>query len=411
MAPDTEQPEPQVPTRHGSDLPRARRMARPIRWLTRGDPEPSQQRWQALGEALTQGDPPADQLIEWMHGYGMRAAKSLYRQASERGIDSIPDAPQPLRTFFAQVERLPTWLDTDLLAQGAAVSHRAGLTGMRILRDLALMGGYQASAINKTLIATGSLARGPQRRLAETTKWWLDCTASEGMARFAPGYCSTLHVRLMHGLLRRSVERRPDWSSRAWGLPINQTDMAATHLAFSVTFLIGSRALGIRISRDDGHAVMHLWRYINWLMGVDEAWLPATEQAGRKLLYQILLSQATPDESSRLLGRALINEPLQRHYPNLAWWRGRYERARHLSITRLFTDAQGMRDLGLPTSVLPWYPAITIPRNLARHTSAALLPGGARRLARVGRAKQEAYLQTLFGDHKPHLHEPEAAPN
>lgn len=399
---------PQIPTRHGRDPARARQVARPVGWLVRGNPEPDEQRWQALGEALMHGDPPMDRLLDWMQDYGLGAAQGLFRQASEQGIDSIPDAPEPLRVFFEQVEQPPAWLDDALLARGAEVSHQTGLTGLRVLRDMALMGGYQASAINKTLVLTGELDRGPQRRLAETTKWWLDCTASGGMDRFAPGYANTLQVRLIHGLIRRRLQRQPDWSNADMGLPINQLDMAATHLGFCVVFLIGSRMLGIPLSRGDGDAVMHLWRYIDWLLGVDERWLPATEQEGRTLLYQILLSQPAADDSSRQLGHALMNEPFDRHYPNFAWLRGQYERARHVSITRLFTDAQGMRDLGLPAWVPPWYPAIQTPLNLARHASARALPGGSRRLARIGRARQTDYLRILFGEAAPSIHEPVA---
>lgn len=396
-----------IPSRHGADVARARQIARPVRWLVRGDPEPSAERWQALGEALLHGDPPMDRLIDWMRGHGMREARELFRQAVDRGIDAVPQAPAPLREFFASVDRRPGWLDDELLRRGAEASHRTGLTGMRALRDLALMTGYQASAINKTLVATGTLSRGPQRRLAETTKWWLDCTAGGGMDRFGEGFRNTLHVRFIHGLIRYQVQRQPDWRMDDWGLPVNQTDMAATQLGFSAIFLMGSRALGVRLSRADGEGVMHLWRYVGWLMGVDERWLPENETEGRRLLYHILLSQATPDESSRQLGRALMDEPLQRHYPRFGRLRGHYERARHISITRLFVDSRGMRDLGLPAWVPPWYPIVSIPVIFARHVLARLLPGGTARLARNGRKDQVDYLRILFGESTPAIHSPE----
>lgn len=347
-----------------------------------------------------------DRLITWMSEYGMREARAMYTQAVEQGIDSVAEPPQELRAFFEHVEQPPAWLDQGMLDRGAEACHRTGLTGMRVLRDLALMTGYQAAAINKTLMATGSLERGPQRRLAETTKWWLDCTARDGMTPSGPGYRKTLNVRFIHGLIRRSVHSQSDWDESQWGLPINQTDMAATHLGFSVIFLLGSRFMGVPLSAADGEAVMHLWRYIDWLMGLDEAWLPQTEQEGRTLLYQILLSQPTPDASSRQLGRALMDEPLQRYYRRFGRLRGRYERARHVSITRLFTDAQGMRDLGLPAWMPPWYPAIGIPWNLVRHGSSHLRAGGRERLARAGRAEQIDYSNVLFGDATPAIHEP-----
>lgn len=398
-----------IPRRHGIDMQVSRRLAKPLKRTIRDNPEPNSQRWREIGEGLLCGDPAMDSLVDWMAGYGMGPARQLFAQALEAGIDSLDAPPEPLCRFFAHIERRPHWVDDALLERGAEACHLGGLMSLRVLRDLSLMAGYQAAAINKTLVLTGALERGPQRRLAETTKWWLDCTATGGMTRFADGFKSTLHVRLIHSLIRRRVQAMDDWDVSESGVPINQTDMAATHLAFSVNYLLGSRILGVPFSRRDGQAVMHLWRYIDWLMGVDAYWLPETEQQGRVLLYQILLSQAPPDETSRALGGALKDEPLARYYTSFGWLRGRYERARHLSIARLFVDKQGMRDLGLPTYTLPWYPLLAGPANLARHTLGGALPGGRRKLALAGRQAQEDYLKTLFGEQQPAIHSPASA--
>lgn len=396
-----------IPSRHGADVAAGRRIARRLGWLTHGNPEPTSAQWQALGEGLMRGDPPMDRLVDWMAEYGMQEGRALFERALDHGIAQVPDAPESLVALFKPIEQPPEWLDTDLLRQAAETTQLTGMTGLRVLRDLSLMGGYQASGINQTLIMTGSLARGAQRRVAETTRWLLDCTADNGMTRFGAGFKGTLQVRLNHGLIRRRVQNMLAWDTSTWGLPVNQTDMAATQLGFSALFLIGSRTMGIPITRREGHAVMHLWRYIGWLMGVDQRWVAGTEQEGRALLYQILLSQAPPDNSSQQLGQALMNEPLDRHYPNFAALRGRFERARHLSIVRLFTDHQGMQDLGLPGRVVPWYPALAAPMNLARHTIHRWLADGHQRLVRTGRAAQVDYLNILFGDDVPRIHSPE----
>jgi hypothetical protein len=393
-----------IPRRHGADPREGRRMAGPVSWLIRGrNPEPSAGQWQALGEALLEGDPPADRLVDWMHQAGMNAAMPLFERALERGIASVPDAPGPLRDFFAAVDARPDWVDERLLHEGARICHISGLTGLRVLRDLALMAGYQASAINRTLVLTGSLQRGAQRRLAETTKWWLDCTADGGMAREANGFKTTLRVRLIHALLRKRVAAMPQWDAAELGLPINQADMHATYLGFSVVFLFGQRLMGIPLKRQEAEAVMHLWRYIGWLMGVDERWLCLNEMDGRVALYRNLLSQAPPDDSSVQLGRALMDEPLSRHYAHFAWLQGHYERARHLSICRMFLGRAGMRALGLPRFVLPWYPLLSAPLNLGWQGLHRLLPGGRDRLIRNGRKAQVDYLKVLFGQSRPDI--------
>ncbi|MFJ3050025.1 MULTISPECIES: oxygenase MpaB family protein [Pseudomonas nitroreducens/multiresinivorans group] len=395
-----------LPTRHGADLQRARRTAAPVKRFLKGPSEPDTAAWQAIGASLTVGDAPMDALLEWMFEVGLGKSMRLYEQALHQGIAAIPDAPEALKTFFARVEAPPAWVDPQRLDEGARACGLSGLTGMRVLRDLGLLAGYQASAINRTLVLTGALEKGPQRRIAETTKWWIDCTRPGGMTHGAAGYRSTLHVRLVHALVRRRVSRLPDWDFAHYGLPVNQGDMHATYLAFSAIFLIGQRMLGVALSRSDREAIIHLWRYIAWLMGVEERWLCASENDAIRALYHNLLSQAPPDESSRILGFALVDEPLQRHYANFPWLRGRLNRAIHLSIASTFIDAQGQRALGLPRGSLPWYPLLTAPPRFICHCLLRVVPGGRNWLVRHGLQSQEDYLRTLFGGSDPRLISP-----
>jgi hypothetical protein len=392
-----------VPRRHGIDPIRARKLAQRIRWSIKGDPEPSECQWRAIGESLTRGDPPMDRVVDWMVAEGLGQTKQLFDLALERGIGEVPDAPRALRDLFAIIDVRPRWVDPDRLREGARVSGIAGLTGMDVLRDFALVAGYQASAVNRTLILTKALEKGQQRRIAETSKWWVDVTRPGGMERFADGFKSTLQVRLIHALVRRHLRSHPEWDADMYGLPINQGDMQATNLGFSVVYLLAQRALGVIITRAEGRDVMHLWRYIGWLIGVDEAWLCDTERQGRIALYQNALSQAPADESSRLLGAALVDEPLMHFYPNLRWLRGHWHRAKHLSIARAYLGADAMKSLGMPHRTLPWYPVLTVGPRLLWHALHRVVPGGRERLIARGLAEQQSTIRTLFGAHDPRI--------
>jgi hypothetical protein len=385
----------------------ARRIARWVRLSTHGECEPSRAQWAQLGDALWQGDPLADDVVQWLHQEGMATARPKLARALQSGLAAVPDAPAALRRFMQAVEQPPAWADPALMREGARAIHRTGRFGMMVLRDAGLMAGYQAGAINQTLVMTGALQRGAQRRMAETTAWWMDCTEEDGVLPGHKGYQTTLHVRVMHALVRDSVRRQPQWDAAELGLPINQVDMQATYLGFSAVYLLALRATGVCVPRRDAHAVMHLWRYIGWLMGVDEALLFDGEVAARTGLYHNLISQAPPDASSVALGRALADEPLQRHYqvggawgPGMARWLGRFNKARHLSIVRLFVGREGMRHLGLPPT-LPWYPLATLPPRLLWTHALQTLPGGRDWLRSLGRRRQRAYLPVLFGLHKP----------
>ena len=392
-----------TPERHGIHIHTARKIASPI-LLTIKDKaaaEPSSIEWQAMGQQLLCGDPLADDVAAWLaRGEGQW---SDIERALHSDADGVTSLAAPIQAFMQHVRQRPAWLDEHSLIRGCDVVARSGKTGMRILRDFGLMAGYQASAINQTLLKTGALEKGAQRRVAETTKWWMDTTEPGAILPGGTGFVTTLRVRLIHAMVRRQLASRKDWDHKYLGLPVNQLDMQVTYLAFSVMFLLGQRVLGVPVSKQEGADVMHLWRYIGWLMGLDESLLVDSEQAGRIALYRNLLSQAQADEGSKQLAQALMDEPLERHYPNAQWLRSHWDKEVHLSILRLFVGSQGMRRLGLPPCRWPWYPFIFAPVNAVTHLTLRLLPGGRAFLTRRGRRAQQRMLKILFGDYKPQI--------
>ena len=394
-----------IPSRHGANVEEAKRINRSLLLFIndRKAAPPDEQQWQRMGQSLLAGDPPADELARWIQQADSGARFRAFEAALSDAEVPLDDLAPPLRGFFQAVQEPPAWLDWQRVERGIAASALSGRTGMRVLRDLGLMAGYQASAINRTLVMTGALERGAARRVAETTKWWMDCTTAGGMRPGNEGHRTTLRVRLIHALVRQRLLQRPDWKTEEWGVPVNQLDMQATYLAFSVLFLFGQKLLGTRITHQESEDIMHLWRYIGWLMGVDDTLLCRSEQQGRIALYQNLLSQATADDTSRQLGRALMDEPLHRHYPGNQWLSGHWNKQVHLSIIRLFAGKKGMQALGLPSWVPPWYPILFTPLNAGWCTLNRLTPGGKARLHRMGRKAQQRQLRTLFGEDRPEI--------
>ncbi len=385
-----------IPSRHRASPEMQRILGLLHRLMPELEP-PSPQMWQRMGEDFMRGDEPMDRLLDWMFAAGMRESRPLFDQALAQGIETLVDAPAPLREFFALIDTRPEWLDAERLAIGAELHRRGGAAVVYAGRDVSLVGGYQASAFNKTLLLTGALEKGPARRFAETLRWALDCTGENGMDRFGPGFRSTVHVRFIHAMVRRRVQKLPAWRMAEWGLPINQPDMAATLLGALIVPLLAARLMGMPQTRREREGATHLARYVGWLMGVDDAWLPTDERSALTLLGQLLLSLANPDETSAQLARPMADEPLGRPYSRLSWLRGRVDRSKHLSISRLFLGRRGMRHLGLPANTLPWYPLVILPVNLARHLASRMFPGGQARAARAGRRQQEDFLALLSG--------------
>ncbi|MBH0781268.1 oxygenase MpaB family protein [Nocardia bovistercoris] len=385
-----------IPSRH-PDRPRKAPGLGPFAMLL-GIGKPSRERWDLLGTSLLVGDEPMDTLVEWMYAEGMATTRPLFERALGSGIDSIPDAPRPLREFFTMVENTPAWVDQDLLRHGERLFRSGGSDGLYFARDVSFLGGYLASGFNKTLIRTGALEKGPARRFAETLQWAMDVSSENGMRRFGLGYRSTLHVRLIHSLVRRHVANMPDWRTDEWGLPINQTDMAATLVGALLAPLVGGLALGIVPSRADTVAAAHLTRYVGWLIGVEDQWLPTSFRDGVAILHHCLTAITNPDDTSRQLALPMADDPLTWSYPNFPAFRGRIARSQHLSVTSAFLGPKAMRTLGLPAYVPPWYPALRIPLNLTRSAYLHLAPGGRDRAEIQGRREQEAFLHRLIGE-------------
>jgi len=389
-----------IPARHGRGLVQAKKIGKLLRMIAGGaNADPTPQEWETLGRALTRGDPDMDRLVDWMVSAGMRKGRGLFETALEHGIETVADAPAPLREFFEIYGRRPNWVDEAMLERGAEVSQISGLVGGWVMRDGALMGGYQSPDFNRVLVMTGALSKGASRRMAETSGWWLACTGFGGMERFGEGFKSTLRVRLIHALVRRHIAEQAEWDVVRDGVAINQLDMAATQMAFSIVLLQGLKTLGWTMPRQDSRSLIHLMRYVGWLMGVEMELQPKNEAEGRRMLYHTLLSVVAPsDTSGRALARALLDEPLERPYRVLPWLRRRWEREKNLSINLFFIGRTGMDNLGLPRRYIPWFPLMMMPVNLVAFAWGTRNPAARRRMAIRGRRAQEANVRVITGE-------------
>lgn len=393
------------PHRH-ADLAKAQRRAKRFKLLVKGDPVPTEAQWAKLGAGLNQSDPLADAVVDWMRDREGGGAWPILQKAIGSGLSTLEEADRnspALQNFFNTVEQDPDWLDRDKLLVGQKQIARAHPAGYYVLRDAGLMAGYLSSDLNKPLVMTGALSGGTSRRMAQTMKWYSDCAAIGGLEPYAEGYRSSLHVRILHATVRRRISGDPEWDHDDMGLPINQTDMAVTWLAFSVIYLVGIRVMGVPVSKYESECVMHLFHYACWLMGINNDWLTDDENEGRILLFQILSTFRRADESSYLLGQALMGEisniPYERIRP-VTW---RWEQYKHLSTTRLFAGGKGMKQLGLPLWVPPVYPLACIPFNLVKHWVIAKIPSQRSRLEINGQLAREKLVALHFATATPDL--------
>lgn len=385
------------PSRFRPDPRRGGPAAR-FRWLLgkKGLPTPGQ--IDRFGDLLMQGDPLDAAVAAWAHDVGFAASRAMVDQALDKGIAAVPEAPPFLRDLFRQIDSEPTWLDRQLLEDGQRAICRTGVVGSLIMRDVALMGGYGNAAINKPLVFTGALAEGAGRRTSETRAFAVDATWPGAMERFGQGFKTTVRVRFLHALLRHRIQHHPDWRSADWGIPINQADMLATNLAFSLAFMTGMRVLGFRFSARERAGILHLWRYIGFLMGIDERILVTSEAEGMRILYTVLISQPDADADTRKLALALMNEPYE--HAGDGWLSRLFAEAQvrmHNGVSHFFLGSDAYRNLGLPEHRRwTWVPLALFPVVTAAETARQLLPFGNRLFVEVGGRWRRRWISSLL---------------
>lgn len=387
------------PARHGACPEAWEPLLKPLRPLFRGRDFPNAEMGNKYGHALRRGDAPMDALVEWMQTQGMAKTRPLFMRALDEGIDAVENAPAELCAFFAVIDQQPAWLDEAEMEKGAEVYAMLGGDAFNAARDFILMGGYLSSSINEVLYRAGGLDRGANRRIAETAHWYFNMTEPGAMGRFGEGFKSTIHVRFVHALVRRRITSKPDWDVAADGIAVNQTDMVGTWLGGSIGAFVGALLLGrLTVSYADLKAVMHLFKYSHWLMGVEEDFLTDDPKEAAYRLANLVYVQPGPTEVCLQMAKALAEQPMQVEYQRFQSLRRRWKRHAHLSRNRYFLRKRGMQRLGLPTGVMPWFPALTTPPKAAAYAvQRFLLPGQRKRLAARGRAQQARLLAEVYG--------------
>jgi ER-bound oxygenase mpaB/B'/Rubber oxygenase, catalytic domain len=306
----------------------------------------------AVAAMYEDGDPLADAFLDEVTS--AKDARAMFHKAARDGIASVPDAPASLRALFADIETPPDWLDRDEVERGARVFCRYGASVFRFAGAITLAG-YSESSVAKPLALTGGYVGGSaRRRFLETASFWIEVSEPKGLERGAPGWITTLHVRLGHAFVRRRLLGHPAWNRKAWGVPINQADALFTLMGGSIAPGLALRAMGFRTSGEDIRALLHFWRWVGHIVGVKPRWYPATPEEALKLAFVGLARGAgLSGEDGRTLCQSYANafapDPAA---PLPARLRARLSHGVHLGYTRFFLPPWIYRRNALPSAGL-----------------------------------------------------------
>lgn len=260
--------------------------------------------------------------------------------------ESLSEAAQEL---FNQLTNIPTWVNFESINLAATYCNRCGTSALSVLRNYCLMGGYESSAINKPLIFTQALHKGAVKRLADTVDFWMNVTAVNGLKPKQNGIFSILTTRIIHSYSRLQIEESTDWKPELWGRPINLWDMLATNLGFSIAFIDGLTKLKLSPTNEEFLAVLHLWKYVGYLLGIPLELLPETGEEAAKQLYLWSKTQKGIDQDSKQLAYALYNEPKLVSFTNNAFMKWFVQKT-NLGYNEVLLGTESRYALGLPYS-------------------------------------------------------------
>jgi hypothetical protein len=258
------------------------------------------------GEYDLLGDQAAKEIFatrDFAQGY------SFINELAQNRILSNDALADSIKNMFLSMQEIPAWLDKDLIDAGCALSMRSGVNALIALRDYSLMSGYDYAYLNKPLIYTGALKKGAAKRITDTLDFWIHVTRTNALAVNQQGYQYIVRTRMMHSFSRLMIQDKyKEWDHEKWGQPINFADMVATSIGFSLLYLHGLHKLGLSISEKEEQGVFHLWRYIGYLLGIPDHYLPNNKKEATESYYLWTATQSSSDEDSLTLAKALENE-------------------------------------------------------------------------------------------------------
>ena len=266
-----------------------------------------------LNEQRQIGDPYADAtLAAIVQESGALGARELFDLLIRRIETPLTELPDIAATYLNATDRLPEGTDQHRIerAQALFLDHGPKMLLLLYFRSLPLL--YSCAHGAQVLVQTSRLTRAEgdfrifARRIAETAQFLLAVMQPDGLLPRAEGIQHIQKVRLVHASIRHFL-RGGLWDDTAWGVPVNQEDMAITLLTFSITLIEGLEQFGITVPQQAIEDWQYTWNAVGRLLGLREPLLAADSVAARRLETQILAHQSAPSEAGQLLTQALLD--------------------------------------------------------------------------------------------------------
>lgn len=315
------------------------------------------------------GDPLADAVVAHFEDAAPGQAIRVFNQVLNQGLESVSKPPPELSALMEQLHHVPDWVDwREMRHASRRVLQTGFLTGLAFAA-FALPHCYLATA-NLPLAFTGRLYRETARRYVRTTRFVIESFMPDGLRRDADGFKLAVMVRAFHSRTRLAILDSGRWDSDRYGVPLNQSHMAVNAVFFSLYVFEGLRRMGIRVTRREFDSVILTWRYVSYLLGVDDEIAFRSRREARDLVDVAFSLEFEPDETSKELYRSMIDagpaymeirgERLARMFTGVSRSMSRYLLGDHLarrlgsSGPRLRLLCRGIKAIIGLTEIMPW---------------------------------------------------------
>jgi len=169
----------------------------------------------------------------------------------------------------------------------------------------------------------------------------------------------------------------------------------------------GLRALGYRTSREEIEAMMHFWRYVGHLMGVQPRWYPANvdEALGLMFASHVKGAQLSGDDGVNLARSYVESYAPKANDKGLDALIKRFERGLQIGYTSWFVPPGSYAYYGLPRPGL-WrlHPLAQFPFIFARETVRKNVPAADDWLDERARRDTKHWVSSRLGKRRAEYH-------
>lgn len=260
--------------------------------------------------ALGRTDPLADAFAADCARLGRAQTMAVFNDllGSDPAPERVPGAPESLMALMAQLESTPDWLDLEQVRRGQiAYSSHAKAAGIA-LGAASMVSGYDNAAASQPLMITGRFLRMARLRTYETSMWVFSVSRPGGLLRDGDGFTRSARVRMVHAFVRQHIRTSTEWDVTDLGEPINQADLAYTIIEFSLLPIRAMQRVGVHFTDREIADMYAMWRYVGYLMGVDDQILPCDEQDSQRIEDLHLSLSPGPSDDTREYARTLLDD-------------------------------------------------------------------------------------------------------